>query len=95
MWSVIITDLEVRIHAASSIRDEESLNAQLIHNTDRESDFLHGVAFVEMESPLHGHDIDATKFSEDQFARVTFDSGNGEVRNVLIGKFIGVSYFGS
>ena len=55
-----VANLKGGIHTTGSIRDEQRLDAQLIHHTDREGHILHGIAFIKMESALHGKDIDTT-----------------------------------
>ena len=77
--------LEVRVRSARRIADEESLDAQLVHDADRERHLLHRVAFVVMESALHRHDVLAAKASEDEFAGMAFDGGDREVGNLVVG----------
>ena len=90
-----IANLEAGVHTTCSIGNEERLDAEFVHDTNREGDFLHGVTFIKVETPLHGHDIYSTEFAKDESAGMAFDRGNGEVWNILIGKFVSISYFGS
>jgi hypothetical protein len=46
-----------------------------------------------METALHGHDIHATQFAEDQFATMSLYGRDGEVGNLLIGDLLLVSNF--
>ena len=87
-----VADLELGVHATSGIGNEEGLDAQLVHDAYREGDLLHGVALVEVEAALHGHDIDASQLAEDEFAGVALDSRDGEVGDLLVGEFVDVSY---
>ncbi len=88
-----VADVEVGVHASGSVADEESLDAQLVHHAYGECDFLHGVAFVVVESSLHGHDVLASEASEDESAAMAFDCADGEVGDVGVGEFVAVSYF--
>ena len=87
-----VAHAEILIHAAGGIADEEGLDAQFVHHADGEGHFLHRVALVEMEAPLHGEDIDATQFAEDEFAFVTFDRRDGKVGYLRVWNLLLVSY---
>ena len=67
-----VANLEARIHAASSVADEERFDAQLVHHTNREGDLLHRIALVVVETALHSHDVNTSEFSEDEFSTVAF-----------------------
>ena len=88
-----VANLEGGVHATSGIGHEERLDAQFVHHTDGECHLLHGVALVEVETTLHGEDVNATQFSEDELARMTFYGRYGKVGDVRIGKLPLVSYF--
>ena len=88
-----VTDFKIRVRASCSVRYEQGLDAQFTHHTHGESHFLHGVAFIKMKASLHGHDIFVAQFPENQFAAVSFDGGNREVRNLRIVDFILVGDF--
>ena len=90
-----VANIELRVHTSGGIRDEERLDAQLIHDTDRESHLLHRISLIVMEASLHRHDLDAPQLAEDQFAAMSFDSRHREVGNLAIGYLVLVSYFGS
>ena len=62
-----VANFELRIHSACSVTHEECLDAQLVHNPHRECHFFHVVALIEMETPLHGHDVLVAKLPENQF----------------------------
>ena len=79
-----VANFELRIHAPCSITDEERLDAQFIHDANGERYFLHGVALIVMETSFHGHDVDAGKFSEDEFAGMSFNSRNREIGYVSV-----------
>ena len=88
-----VADLELRVHAAGSIGDEERLDAQLVHDTHREGDLLHRVALIEVEAALHGHDVHPAELSEDELAAMSLDCRDGEVGYLLIRELVRVSYF--
>lgn len=46
-----------------------------------------------METPFHGHDLNAAKLAEDKLAGVSFDSGNREIGYLRIREFAAISYF--
>ena len=68
-----VANFERGIHATGGIADEERLNAKFIHDSDGERHFLHSIAFVEMETSLHGHDILVTETAEDELARMSLN----------------------
>ena len=88
-----IADIELRVHAASGIRHKESLDAQFVHDTHGEGYLLHRVALVVMEAPLHGQNIHATQFAEDQFSAMSLNGRDREIRNVGIGDLGFISNF--
>ena len=90
-----VANLESGVHAACSVGDEERLDAQFVHDANGERHLLHVVAFVVVESALHGHDVDAPEFAEDELAAMSFDGGYGEVGDFAIRELERVSYFGS
>ena len=51
-----IADIKPRIDSASSIGQYEGLDSQQLHDSHRESDFLHAVPFIVVKSSLHGDD---------------------------------------
>jgi hypothetical protein len=90
-----VANLESRIHTTGSIRDEERLDAQFVHDAYGEGNFLHVVSFVVVETALHSHDVYATQFAEDECTSVTLDGRYGEVRNLTVGNFQLIGYLGS
>ena len=90
-----VANLKLRIHATSSIRDKERLDAQFVHHTNREGYLLHRVALIEMKASLHGEDVDASQLTKYQFSAMSFDGRYWEVGDFLVGDFVFVSYFGS
>ena len=79
-----VADIELRVHAACGIRYEEGLDAQFVHHAYGEGDLLHRVALIVVETALHGKDIHTAQFAEDQFAAMSLDGRDGEVRDVCI-----------
>ena len=90
-----VADLERWVHAAGSVRNEEGLDAQFVHDAHGEGDLLHVVAFVIVEAALHGQDVNTTKLTEDKLSGMSFYGGHGEIGDVAVGYFCLVSYFGS
>ena len=88
-----VTNLEARIHATGSIRDEEGLDTQFVHYTYGEGNLLHRIPLVEVETAFHSHDIHTAKLTEDKLAAMTFYRRNGEVGYFTIGYLKCVSYF--
>ncbi|KAF5036584.1 hypothetical protein DSECCO2_573530 [anaerobic digester metagenome] len=79
-----VADLEIFIHAASRIRQEQYFNPQVFEHPERECDFLHGIAFVEMEAALHGNHVFAAQAAENQTTLMPFDCGHREIGNFTI-----------
>ena len=75
------------IKAPRGIGNEECLHAQLLHHANGEGNFLHGIALVVMEAPLHGKHLFASQGSDKQGTAMAFNRRNWEVRNILIGNF--------
>ena len=93
--STSLTNLEGGVHTTSGIRNEERLNAQLVHDTNREGNLLHVVTLVVVETTLHSHDVHATKLTEDEGTSVSLYGRYGEVGYLAVGNLELVSYFGS
>ena len=85
--------VETFVHASGGVGYEQSLYAQLIHHTDREGHFFHGVAFIEMEASLHGENVDVAELAEDQFTAMSLHRRYGEVGYFGIRNLLLVSYF--
>ena len=90
-----VANLEGRVHTTCSIRHEERLNAQLVHHSYGEGDILHRVAFVEMETTLHGEDVHPAEFAEDKGTGMSLYGRNGEVGNLTVGNYQLIGYLGS
>ena len=90
-----VTNLEGGVHTTCGIRDEEGLDAQFIHDTYGEGDFLHVVALVVVEAALHGHDVNTTQFTEDECSRMSLDGRHGEIGNLTVGEYQFIGYLGS
>ena len=65
-----VTNLESGVHATSSVRYEECLDTQLVHDTNGEGNLLHIVSLIVVETSLHSQDVYATQLTENQFAAV-------------------------
>lgn len=65
-----VTNLESGVHATCSVRDEECLDTQLVHDTNGEGNLLHIVSLIVVETSLHSQDVYATQLTENQFAAV-------------------------
>jgi len=63
-------------------------NTQCLHYTHWKNNFLHGVAFVEVEAALHGADGDAGQLADHQPARVPGDGARWEMRNLGVGNHV-------
>jgi len=90
-----VANLKMRVHTASCIRNKQRLDAQFVHDADREGYLLHGIALIEMEASLHRHDVDTSQLAEYQFATMSLHGRYGKVGNFCIWDFNLVSYFGS
>ena len=90
-----VANFEGGIHATGSIRDEERLDAQFVHDAYGEGNFLHVVSFIVVETPLHRHDINATQFAEDKGTGMSLYGRNGEVGNLTVGNYQLIGYLGS
>ena len=55
-----VTNLESGVHATCSVRDEECLDTQLVHDTNGEGNLLHIVSLIVVEASLHSQDVHAT-----------------------------------
>ena len=71
--------LEVGVHAARGVGDEDRLDANGFHDAYREGNLLHRVALVIVEAALHRHDILVAQCAEDETALMTL---NGRYREV-------------
>ena len=88
-----VTNLELWVHTARGIAYEEGLDAQLVHHTLWEGNFLHVVSLIEVEATFHRHDVLAAQLAEDQLASVSFYRRYREVWYLTIWKFVAISYF--
>ena len=88
-----VADLEFGVHTTCGIRDEQRLDAQFVHHTYWECHVLHRVALIEVETTLHGEDVNTPEFTENQFATMAFHCRYREVGNLRVGILRLVSYF--
>ena len=79
-----VADTEAGVGATSGIADKERLDAQGLHDADGESDLLHAVTLVEVESALHSQNLLAAQLTEDELAGVTLDGRDRHVGNLAI-----------
>ena len=79
-----VANAERGVDAARSVRYEKVFDAELPHDAHRERHLLHAVAFVIVETALHGDDPAALDQTENHAALVAFDRRNGESGNVLV-----------
>ena len=68
-----VANLKFWIHTSRGVADEEVFDAQFIHDTDREGDLLHVVAFIIMETSFERHDFLAAQATEEQTAAVALN----------------------
>jgi hypothetical protein len=84
-----VAHVKGRVDAAGRVGDDERLHAQAAHHAHGERHLLHGVAFVEVEAPLHGADGDASQLADHQAACVPGDGARWEMRNLGVGNHVG------
>ena len=82
-----VAHTEFLVHSAGSIAYEKGIDAEGFHHAHREGHLLHIIAFIVVETSLHGHDRLAAEFAEYQVARMALNGGYGEVRNLGVGDF--------
>ena len=68
-----VANIELRVHATCSIRNKEGLDAQFVHHTYREGNFLHRITLIEVETSLHGQNIHTAQLSEDELATMSLN----------------------
>ena len=75
---------ELRIHASGCIGEHRHLYAKCREDSHRECHFLHVVAFVVVEAPLHGQHTLPCQLAYYQVAGVSFDCRDREVRYLRV-----------
>ena len=65
-----VAHFERGVGTSTCIADKEGLDAQFVHHADGEGDLFHGVAFIKVETALHGHDILVAELTEDELPGV-------------------------
>ena len=73
-----------RIHAAAGVRYEQVADPEQLEHPHGERHLLHGVTFVIVEPPLHGHYAAPFEQTENQFSLMSLDRRNGKIGNLLI-----------
>ena len=58
-----VSYLEIKVHSTCRIRNEEVLNTQNLHHSDRQSNKLHRIALIIMEASLHRNHELASKLT--------------------------------
>lgn len=87
IWSVMTIRSPTRnevLMPPEAFDTKRYLMPSLPHDAHRERHLLHAVAFVIVETALHGHDPAALDHAENHTAFVSFDRGDGESRNILV-----------
>ena len=80
-------------NTACGIGDDQGVDAELVHDSYRQGDLLHAVAFVIMKTALHGHHRFAGKRAAHQLARMEFHRRFWKVRDGVVGKNLPLGYF--
>ena len=85
-----IADVEGVVNATGGVGDEQAADTEEGHDTDREGDLIHAVAFIIMEAALHGHDRLTAEAAEEEVAFVARGRGAREVGDGGVGDGGGV-----
>ena len=83
---------EVFVQAARGIGQNEALEAQTLHDPDGKGGLRGGVAFVQMETPLHDQHGDAARISQEQVAGVAQGRADGKMRYGAVRQADGTVY---
>ena len=83
-----VANLHLGVHASGGVTHKKGLDAQFVHYTHGKGHLLHGVAFIVVETPLHGKDVHAAQLAENQLAGMAFDGGNGKMRYFGVRKLV-------
>ncbi len=75
---------ELLVHTPGSIADKECLHTESFHNPYRKCNGLHVVAFIIMETSLHGHYRLGAKTTEYQIAAVPLYGRYREIGNLTV-----------
>ena len=78
---------EVFVGSTCGIADEECLDSQFIHYSDRECYLLHSVSFIVVEPSLHRKHALASELPNDESAIVSLNGRNREMGNILVWHF--------
>ncbi len=79
-----VSYLEVVVDTAGGVGHEQVLDSDDLHHADRKRDKFHRVAFVEVDSSLHGDDRLAAQLAHDEVALVAYRRGDRESRDCLV-----------
>lgn len=63
-----VSNFKVGIHSSRGVGNEQSLDAQLVHDAFREGYLFHVITFIIVESALHGHDVLASQLTKNEFS---------------------------
>ena len=80
------------VEAPSGIGHDEGLDPHDLHHTHWKDNLAHRVSFIEVNSPLHDHDVQAFETTQDQLPHVAFHSRLGKVGNLVIAYLVSILY---
>src|ERR1700722_5969287 len=83
-----ITLLIPGVEAARCIAQQKAADTQRFQYPHGKSDLLHAVALIIMEPALQNDHFLSPQPADDQLPLVGFDSGMGEMRDILIGDLL-------
>src|SRR5260370_29122460 len=83
----------VAIDAAGRVGNDYGFDAHARENANGEGDFLHGIAFVQMDAALHASHWDIADIADDETSCVPDGCRLREIWNLRVGDFVGVSEF--
>ena len=82
----------VGIGGTGGVRYQQILHSKYFHDPDTHGYSIHGVAFITVETALHGEDLLPAQFARDEVAFVPDDCRDREAGDVLVGDDDPVNY---
>ena len=79
-----VSDLVVRVAGPGGVGDEKILDAQRLHYPYSDGNEVHRVTLVVVEAALHGYDLLASEFSEDEVPLVPDGCRYGKSRDFTV-----------
>ena len=76
--------MEVGIDGTSSVGENGCFAADELEYANGHNQLLEIISFIEMETARHAHHSPAIQLANNKLARMGFDGGNKEIRNILI-----------